>query len=53
LTLKNRDGERAFDISDGTLTLPLSALADVEIPKLYGASLDLAELVCVAPVIRK
>jgi hypothetical protein len=31
----------------------MSALADVEIPKLYGDSLDLADLVCVAPVIRK
>ena len=53
LVLKNREGERAFDISDGNVTLSLSALADIEIPKLYGASLDLADLICVAPVIRK
>ena len=53
LSLKNRDGERTFDISGGALTLPLSELADIEIPKLYGESLDLADLVCVAPVIRK
>ena len=53
LSLKSRDGERTFDISGGALTLPLSELADIEIPKLYGDSLDLADLVCVAPVIRK
>ena len=53
LTLKSREGIREFDITEGELTLPLSELSDVEIPKLYGGGLAWEDLVCVAPVIRK
>ena len=52
LTLKNRNGTREFDITSGSLTLPLSALEDIEIPKLYGGEPIMENLVCVAPVIR-
>ena len=53
LTLKSREGVREFDITGGTLTLPLSELADVEIPKLYGGEVALENLICVSPAIRK
>jgi len=53
MTLKNAEGTREFDITSGSLTLPLSDLADVEIPKLYGGSPALENLICVSPVIRK
>lgn len=53
LTLKSREGVREFDITGGTLTLPLSELADVEIPKLYGGEVVLENLICVSPAIRK
>ncbi len=53
LTLKNRDGTREFDLTSGSLTLPLSELGEVEIPKLYGGEPVLENLICVAPVIRK
>ena len=53
LTLKNAEGERSFNITEGSLVLPISELAEVEIPKLYGGEVKLANLVCVAPVIRK
>ncbi len=53
LTLKNRDGVRAFDITNGVLTLPAAEMTDVEIPKLYGGEVSLENLICVAPVIRK
>ena len=39
-----------FDI---TLTLPLSELGEITIPKLYGGEAIPENLVCVAPVIRK
>ena len=39
--------------SGGDLILPLSELAEVEIPKLYGGEVSLDNLICVAPVIRK
>lgn len=53
LTLKNQDGVREYDITEGMLTLPLSELSDVEIPKLYGGETTLENLICVAPVIRR
>ena len=53
LTLKNKEGVREFDITDGTLTLPLADLAEVEIPKLYSNDTELENLICVAPIIRK
>lgn len=53
LTLKSREGVREFDITGGTLTLPLSELTDTEIPKLYGGEVALENLICVVPVIRK
>lgn len=54
LTLKNAKGERSFDLTNGSLILPLSELAEVEIPKLYGGQdTEVKNLICVAPVIRK
>ena len=53
LTLTNRDGVREFDLTGGTLILPLSELTDVEIPMLYGDEASMDNLICVAPVIRK
>ena len=53
LTLKNKDGVREFDLTGGSLTLPLSELAEAEVPKLYGGEAVLENLICVAPVIRK
>ena len=53
LTLTNRDGVREFDLTGGTLILPLSELTDVEIPMLYGDEASMENLICVAPVIRK
>ena len=53
LTLKNKNGTRSFDLTEGTLALPLSELDEVEIPKLYGGEVVLENLICVAPVIRK
>jgi hypothetical protein len=53
LTLKSREGVREYDITGGVLTLPLSELSEVEIPKLYGGEVKLDNLICVAPVIRK
>ncbi len=53
MTLKNAQGVREFDITGGSVVLPLSDLADVEIPKLYGNDTTLENLICIAPVIRK
>lgn len=53
LTLKNKEGTREFDLTNGELVLPLSDLGEVEIPKLYGGEVVLENLICVAPVIRK
>lgn len=53
LTLKNRVGERDFDITSGSLVLSLDELGEVEIPKLYGGEITAENLICVAPVIRK
>ncbi len=53
MTLKNADATREYDITSGSLTLPLSHLAAIEIPKLYGEETILENLVCIAPVIRK
>jgi hypothetical protein len=53
LTLTSKDGVREYDVTGGVLTLPLSELSEVEIPKLYGGEVKLDNLICVAPVIRK
>ena len=53
MTLTSKQGVREFDLTSGSLTLPLSELAEVEIPKLYGGEVALDNLICVAPVIRK
>ncbi len=53
LTLKNRESVRAFDITCGSLELPLSELGEIEIPKLYGGEPIPENLICVAPAIRK
>lgn len=53
LALKSKNGVREFDITPGTLELPLSGLSDIEIPKLYAGKSDLENLLCIAPVIRK
>ena len=53
LTLTNGEGERGFNLTGGELILPLSELADIEIPKLYGGEARPENLICVAPVIRK
>lgn len=53
MTLTSKQGVREFDLTSGSLTLPLAELAEVEIPKLYGGEVALDNLICVAPVIRK
>ena len=53
LTLKNGQGVREYDITSGSLTIPLASLTQTEIPKLYGNEAVLENLVCIAPVIRK
>jgi hypothetical protein len=53
MTLKNAEGVREYEITSAGLTLPLSDLAAIEIPKLYGDEAILEKLVCIAPVIRK
>jgi len=53
LSLKNKDGSRHFDLTNGPLTIPLDELGEVEIPKLYGGEVTWENLICVAPVIRK
>jgi len=53
LTLKNREEVRTYDLTSGSLELPLSELAGIEIPKLYGGEPIPENLICVAPVIRK
>lgn len=53
LTLKSKKRVLEFDVTKGTLALPLSALSDVEIPKLYGGDNTWDNLICVAPVVRK
>jgi len=53
LTLTSQNGVRAYDVTGGALTLPISELADVEIPKLYGGEVALENLICVSPAIRK
>lgn len=52
LTLKSRAGVREFDLTGGTLVLPLAELNDIEIPKLYSKEVKLENLICVAPAIR-
>lgn len=51
ITLKNKDGVREFDLTGGSLTLSLSQLGEIEIPKLYGNDAVLDNLICIAPVI--
>jgi len=53
LTLKNKSGTREFDITPGSLIIPLAELEDVEIPKLYGENTAIENLICIAPVVRK
>ena len=53
LTLKNKNGVRAFDMTSGVLMLPLDGLEEIEIPKLYGENTAPDALICIAPVIRK
>ena len=53
LTLTSKNGVREYDVTGGVLTLPLSELSEVEIPKLFGGEGKLDNLICVAPVIRK
>ncbi|MBO4932464.1 MAG: CehA/McbA family metallohydrolase [Clostridia bacterium] len=53
LTLKTGEGTREYDITEGTLTLPLSDLGEITIPKLYGGETVPENLICIAPVIRK
>ena len=53
MTLKNASGVREYEITADGLTLPLSELAEVEIPKLYGDKAVLDNLICISPVIRK
>ncbi|MBQ7931267.1 MAG: CehA/McbA family metallohydrolase [Clostridia bacterium] len=53
LTLKTGEGTREYDITEGTLTLPLSDLGKITIPKLYGGETVPEKLICIAPVIRK
>ena len=52
LTLRNSESTRSFDITKGTLDLPVQTLADVEIPKLYAGDPNPENLICVSPVIR-
>lgn len=53
MTLKSASGERAYDITAGSLILPLSELSETEIPKLYGGEISLENLICISPVLRK
>ena len=53
MTLTGKQGVREFDLTSGTLVLPLSELGEVEIPKLYGGGMEIEDLISVAPVIRK
>ena len=53
MTLTSRDRVREFDLTNGSLTLSLSDLDEIEIPKLYGSNAILDNLICIAPVIRK
>ena len=53
LTLKNRTGTREFDITSGLISLPLSGLESIEIPKLYGGQITQENLICIAPAIRR
>ena len=53
LSLRNKEGSRRFDLTDGELTLPLSELGEIEIPKLYSDEVSWENLICVAPPIWK
>lgn len=53
LTLKTCEGTREYALTGDTLTIPLSELGKITIPKLYGNSVAPENLLCVAPVIRK
>ncbi len=52
LTLKTKDGTRAYDITAGAVDVPVSELGEAAVPKLYGGETILENLLCVAPVIR-
>lgn len=55
LSLTDANGERTFDITAGERALSAAELGDapVIIPKLYGESPQIEDLVCLAPVIRR
>ncbi len=53
MTLKNANETREYDITSGTVVVPLSEMSDIEIPKLYGGEAVIEKLICVSPVIRK
>ena len=52
LTLKTAAGERAYDISGGSIVVPREEIGEIAVPKLYAGDPVLESLVCVAPVIR-
>lgn len=52
MTLKSASAVREYEITADGLTLPLSALDGITIPKLYGNDTSLENLICVSPVIR-
>lgn len=52
MTLKSANAVREYAITSDGLTLPLSELDGITIPKLYGNDTTLENLICVAPVIR-
>lgn len=52
MTLKSADAVREYAITSDGLTLPLSELDGITIPKLYGNDTTLENLICVAPAIR-
>ena len=53
MTLKDTSGVREYDVTSGSLTLPLSELGEITIPKLYSDETIMENLVCVSPVICK
>jgi hypothetical protein len=52
LTLKNREGTRAFDLTESGLSLPLYEIGGIAVPKLYGGEPVLENLICIAPAVR-
>ena len=52
LTLRDKDSTTAYDITSGSVRVPLTEIDDIAVPKLYGGEVKLENLICVAPVIR-